>query len=60
MFMPTNFVFILLKRFIVSIYFCPVTYVLILEISIANTYAEIIDRFRLLYKVNNEQYVYSL
>ena len=28
------------KCFIVSIYFCPLTYVLVLEISIVNTYAE--------------------
>ena len=33
---------------------------LILEISIVNTYAEIIDRFQLLNKVYIEQYVYLL
>ena len=47
-------------RFIVSIRLCPLTHVLILQISIANTCVEIIDRFRLSNNVHNRQYICSL
>ena len=58
--MQINFAFILLKTFYDFNLFLPLTYVLILELSIVNTYAEIIDHFRLLNKVYHQQYVYSL
>ena len=48
------------KRFIVSIYIYPLTYVLSLEASIVNTGVEKIDRFRLSNNAYNEQYVCPL
>ena len=45
------------KRFIVSIYIYPLTYVLSLEASIGNTCVEKIDRFWLSNNVYNEQYI---
>ena len=59
--MPINFVFILMRTFYsFNLFLSLITCVLNLEISIVNTYAEIIGCFRLLNKVYNEQYVYSL
>ena len=42
-----NLVIISLEMFYSLNHLCPLTYMLILEISIVNKYAEIIDRFRL-------------
>ena len=51
-----NFVPISLKTFYSAI-LCPLTLVLILEISVVDTCAETIDRFRLSDNIYNKQYV---